>query len=927
MIYKFVDTQGTFTVNNPQQFSHLYFPLTNKEGSLLSSISPNLAGDIKKDNHRFLTPPAGIEDLGNNFLCRRDFFIKMLPSNKVIRLSTPAEDVLEAGFLYHKLIKHIDNLEIEILNFIPFDLDVEIMNVKIKNNNNLRVEFIPTSFIPLYGRSESNLRDHRHVTSLLNRISLIPSGIILAPSMVFDEQGHRPNETLYFVLGYQQEGTPILGQFPTLLCFCGESGNLGKPEAIYNNPKPFEEKIPSFDGKEVCAAFRFKKARLKKGEEITYTLIMGIGQRKKNISQIFRKLDSQEKIENYLEETKKFWRDSFSSLRFDFKDTRLNNWLLWVNFQPTLRKLFGCSFLPHFDYGKGGRGFRDLWQDILNLILRDEKDINKLILNNFKSLKIDGSNATIITKKGGFLSDRNKITRVWSDHGIWPFLSTKLYLNRTADFGLLFKNIPYFKDHQLKRAGEIDLKFQNKDYLLRTKKNKIYLGSLLEHLLVENLVQFFNVGKHNLLRLENGDWNDGLDMAASKGESIPFYCMYAYNLKTLAGILERIKEKHEYIEILEEITLLLDIKKTRDYSHALIKRKILERYLEKTKNSVSGKKVKIKTPALANDLRKKADWVFNYVRKNEFLSNGFFNGYYDNKSRKVEGRVKGRIRMLLQSQVFPVMSGTASDYQIKEIWKSINRHLKDKRLGGYRLNTDFKTLYLDLGRAFGFSYGDKENGAFFNHMVVLLAFALYERDFIKEGYLVINSLYRMAESDSAKIYPMIPEYFNSQGRGLYFYLTGSASWYIYTLFEKVLGIKFLWGNLIIKPGLLKEDFRRNTIETTFLFLRRKFKLIFIRPHRDEDRQLQQRDEVCEECHPAWDVETETTGLRGFKSKNAGVYSIEKAFLGNKGIKPALTSDNRFSFDYHRGIDRRICSYFDIKVDPGGLRITNRDSLI
>ncbi len=41
----------------------------------------------------------------------------------------------------------------------------------------------------------------------------------------------------------------------------------------------------------------------------------------------------------------------------------------WVSFQPTLRRIYGCSFLPYHDYGKGGRGWRDMWQDCLALLL------------------------------------------------------------------------------------------------------------------------------------------------------------------------------------------------------------------------------------------------------------------------------------------------------------------------------------------------------------------------------------------------------------------------------------------------------------------------------------------------------------------------------------------------------------------------------
>jgi len=92
----------TFTVDNPQQYN-LYFPLTNSDGTLLSSISPNLGGDIKSDNNHFITPPATIIDSKDNILCRRDFFLRI--NNKTIRLSDPHKDKLEAGLLYHKLIK------------------------------------------------------------------------------------------------------------------------------------------------------------------------------------------------------------------------------------------------------------------------------------------------------------------------------------------------------------------------------------------------------------------------------------------------------------------------------------------------------------------------------------------------------------------------------------------------------------------------------------------------------------------------------------------------------------------------------------------------------------------------------------------------------------------------------------------------------
>lgn len=833
MIYRFIDAQGTFIVKDPQQYN-LYFPLTDSRGSLLSCISPNLSGDIKKNNEQFLTPPASIEDLKHNLLCRRNFFIKI--NNKILNLSGLRSDKLEAGFLYHKLIKNTSSLSIEILNFIPHNLGLEIMQVKIKNKSKKSVKIIPTSFIPLYGRKEGNLRDHRHVSSLLNRIDLDKYGIYLKPSMIFDETGHRLNKAIYFAYAFEGNKHQPEGQFPTLDYFCGE-GDLNYPDAVTKDVKPVKHNLAEFDGKEAAAAFRFRTKNIRPREEVVYSIVLGIAEDRRKIKQDLLRVNSPKKIKELLNETKKYWLNYLSGLNLDFKNNDYNNWLRWVSLQPTLRKLFGCSFLPHFDYGKGGRGWRDLWQDALALLLTEPDKAKTLILDSFRGVRIDGSNATIITKDNNFISDRNKINRVWMDHGVWPYLTLRSYINRSADLSVLLKEVTYFSDHQLKRGREYNLKFAQDDYLLRSKNKKIYKGTILEHVLIQNLVQFFNVGKHNIIRLENADWNDGLDMASLNGESVAFSFMYAHNLKDLCIFLRKIKQRVSSISILKELCLLLDrTNKPLNYSSYSEKQKRLEDYLEKVKQ-LGGEKVRLDIDDLIVDLEDKYRHLFSWLSSKEWLREGFFNGYYDNKGRRVEGKYAKGNRIILTSQVFAIMSGVASEDQIVKTYLSIKKYLQDKRLKGFRLNTDFGSVYPELGRAYGFSYGDKENGAFFSHMAVMLANALYKRGFKKEGFEVIDSIYTMAISGEAKIYPMIPEYFNAQGKGLYYYLTGSASWYMYTLIEQVLGISFSLGDLILEPKLLPANFTARNIEIKFRFESKKIKVVFIRQGKKSDLQI------------------------------------------------------------------------------------------
>src|SRR5688572_29026067 len=105
------------------------------------------------------------------------------------------------------------------------------------------------------------------------------------------------------------------------------------------------------------------------------------------------------------------------------------------------------------------------------------------------------------------------------DHGVWPYLTLELYMHQTGDLGILFENAHYFRDRQMWRASRKDETWnEDCERVLKTRQGKTASGSLFEHMLAQHLVQFFNVGEHNQIRLENADWNDGLDMAYERGE-------------------------------------------------------------------------------------------------------------------------------------------------------------------------------------------------------------------------------------------------------------------------------------------------------------------------------------------------------------------------------------------------------------------------
>lgn len=841
----FLDNDGTFSMEKPENYSYLYFPIAGEKG-LKSSITPNLGGDSKIHQEAFLLEPVSSENLHNNRSTRNFWCILEnagcwsatgASAEAENQKFTDGQDAgkLTAGLMWQTVKRHSCKykLESEITSFVALDDNVEVMYVRIHNVAKTDQKITPVAAVPIYGRSADNIRDHRNVTSMLHRICTQQYGITVKPTMSFDEKGHRRNHLIYFVAGAAGCGVKPYSFYPTVEAFVGEGGTFTHPEAVYREKDGMPAGV-EIAGKEAMGGIRFEQVTLKPDETMKYVIIMGIAEQEDEVEKLVAKYDSAAKAKQALETVKNYWQEKVN-VRYHTGDSRFDLFMRWVSFQPFLRRLYGCSFLPHHDYGRGGRGWRDLWQDCLSLLLMDPGDVRQMVVSNYGGVRIDGTNATIIgSKLGEFIADRNGISRVWMDHAVWPFMTTKLYLDQTGDVEILLEKAKYFKDAQAGRGTDIDDAWTDEYGMWqRTAGGDVYEGTILEHLLVEHLCAFYEVGKHNEMRLRGADWNDALDMAADNGESVAFTCAYAGNLRQLADCLRLMQDKIACteIELLEEISILLE-DNTKRYEDIAAKQALLKKYTSTCRHDISGKKIQVSFDSLIENLTHKADWIMEHIRRTEWLqgqdNEGWFNSYYDNHENAVEGISEQGVRMMLTGQVFAIMSGTATDEQIGQICKSADHYLYDAAVGGYRLNTDFCELKFDMGRMFGFAYGEKENGAVFSHMTVMYANALYKRGFVKEGYKALQTLADTAlDFNTSKIYPGIPEYFNSEGRGMYHYLTGAASWYMMTMITEVFGVHGEAGDLVIRPKLLQKQFDENkTASIKLNFAGKTFEVIF-----------------------------------------------------------------------------------------------------
>ncbi|MFD5018526.1 GH36-type glycosyl hydrolase domain-containing protein [Paenibacillus sp. NPDC058367] len=849
--FEFTGKDGEFKLQQPDHSSFLYFPLVN-EGGMMSTVTPKLHGQATTGHNTFLTPPLSVEDLHNS-RASRNFWVYVEDkgawsaagnsAKQNAAFYTPSADdaVLEAGFLWHRVTR--SNFEMgvkaEITSFVPSGNDkVELMKVTLTNTGTEELTLTPTAVVPLYARSADDLRDHRHVTSLLNRIYTSAYGVEVQPALSFDERGHRINHTSYGVFGAEGDGSQPDGFFPIQEEFIGEGGSLDWPEAVILNATPEIGKGGGVDreGYEAVGGLRFASITLSSGASHSYVVVMAIDSDRINVEALMSKYGTSEAFDHLLEETKMFWADKVNMVEFHTGDSDADQWMKWVTIQPVLRRLYGNSFLPYHDYGRGGRGWRDLWQDCLALLIMEPAEVRSLLFNNYAGVRIDGSNATIIGQQPGeFIADRNNIPRVWMDHGAWPFLTTMLYLDQSGDLDFLLQEQTYFRDTFMSRCKERDTSWNTSvGSDLRTVSGEIYKGTILEHILLQNLVPFFNVGEHNNILLEGADWNDGLDMGADRGESVAFTSFYASNLLDISRVLRNLKTSkgQETVELAEEMQLLLDtLNESVDYGSVSGKHERLDRYYAAAPNKVSGVRVSLDIDKVADDLEQKAEWLFNHLRSNEWVQSengdGWFNGYYNNDGEQVEGEFSEGVRMTLTGQVFPLMGHAAAPEQIPHIIAAVDRNLFDDKIG-YRLNSRFGGIQQNLGRAFGFAFGHKENGAMFSHMTIMYGNALYKRGYVKEGHKVLESLYSLStDFEKARIYPGIPEYINEQGRGMYTYLTGSASWLLLTMVTEVFGVKGKLGDLLLEPKLVKEQFDsegKASIKT--IFADREFEVVY-----------------------------------------------------------------------------------------------------
>lgn len=712
-------------------------------------------------------------------------------------------------------------LKAKLTLFVPIGKKIELLLGEITNTSDEEqtIDVIPT--IPVFGGNRAYVEYHRDVVRLYNKSKhdRSQSTIEIKPGLEWIEGATDSSDITYFMKALSEAGNS--GD----LFYSDRESFLG-PHYQWREPLSLAAKLPPrypVLGKEVVGAIQFSKIKLQPKETFKFVVVTGIGLNQEEADHAIQLYNYQQAHEakGLLDD---FWIDRTQIKKIQTQNSNFDHsWNKWWFYQLSMRYWFGNTAHPQFDYGTDFSGWREIWQDMIGVMLLDPQDTREHLLKTLEGIRTDGTNATrFFARTKEFGSD--EVNGLWCDHPYWTAQAVWAYAKQSGEIGIFLEDgIKYFKDLYITRGDEKDENW-SKGTIGRHKNSngKEITGSVFEHLLTQVLPMYYDAGKNGLLAIKRADWNDAVDQ--TKGESTTFSSGLVHDLKTLVTVLEELKQRKQInaFDLYEELTLLIGF----NPSAAEERQNILKQFIEKVNAPLSGKKVSLKSDDLIKDLKEKAKIMTQII--NEKAWNGeYYIGYFNQKGAPVDTRFSDKhdnFMMYLMPQSFAIFAGVAEGERLEKMIESVNKYLYNAKTGGYKLNYPaYSQFDKSIGRITGFAPGTKENNAIFNHANLFWMYAMLQLGRGEAAFKAWNGVNPLThEQTEALIPPFLPEYWISEdnpnlgGKGEYPMLTGTAVW-TRILFEQwVLGIRGELDGLRIDPVLPAEEaWKECSIELTF----------------------------------------------------------------------------------------------------------------
>ena len=387
------------------------------------------------------------------------------------------------GLGYTCITGEKNELEAEVLYFVPLDFHGEVQKLRLTNKSQ------ETKSVKLYSFLEWafwNALDD--MTNFQRNFST--GEVEVEDSIIYHKTEYRERRNHFAFYAANQE----LSGFDTdRETFMGLYNGFHEPKQV------MEGSI----GNSVAhgwspIASHYFEVELKPGEEREFVFVLGYTEnekedkfiapgiiRKDRAKAMAEQFNTPEKVLSALSELKNYWNGLLGNLSISSNDAKLDRMVnIWNQYQCMVTYFFSRS-ASYFESGIGrGMGFRDSNQDIIGMVHLAPDLARQRIIDLASTQLPDGSafhQYQPLTKKGN-----HEIGGNFNDDPLWLILAVSSYLKETGDWNLL----------------EVEAPFDNNGQE----------ATIFEHIKRSFYHVVDNLGPHGLPLIGRADWNDCLNL-------------------------------------------------------------------------------------------------------------------------------------------------------------------------------------------------------------------------------------------------------------------------------------------------------------------------------------------------------------------------------------------------------------------------------
>lgn len=387
------------------------------------------------------------------------------------------------GLGYTKIKSSLNELQAEVLYFVPVGFEGEVIRIRLQNQSN------STKQIKLHSFAEWALWDALDDSTNFQR-NFSTGEVEVENSCIYHKTEYRERRNHY---SFYSVNTDIAGFDTDRETFLGNYNGFDMPDMVANG----------CSGNSIAhgwspVASHLIELSLLPGEVKDFIFVLGYVENNENekftapniinktkAQRLINQFRNNDQVDEAFQELKNFYGDLLGKLNIKSGDEKLDRMVnIWNQYQCMITYFFSRS-TSYFESGIGrGMGFRDSNQDIAGMVHLKPDWARQRIIDLASTQLPDGSayhQYQPLTKRGN-----HEIGGNFNDDPLWLIFSVAAYLKETGDWSLLDALAPF--DNQ--GTGE----------------------TIFEHIKRSFYHVVNNLGPHNLPLIGRADWNDCLNL-------------------------------------------------------------------------------------------------------------------------------------------------------------------------------------------------------------------------------------------------------------------------------------------------------------------------------------------------------------------------------------------------------------------------------